>query len=211
MQIFGIFFTKYSPSSSCLGPSIRRSVFLQRLLIVLLYCHEALRSGLYKINWSHTWAQFSSTPRNRIEKVTLIDPAMLNLVKCWRWVLYTVVRKRLNSFFIFLGAQCVESGVSCTDCYQILLVLIEIPAVPMGTKFSRWRPPNNRIFVKGTIFFGHSVHGSVHRKSNLTIFQKDANFSAYYISVGSSACFGCWHPSSGAHKTVITASGIDLL
>ena len=27
------------------------------------------------------------------------------------------VLKRLNPFFIFLGAQCVESGVSCTDCY----------------------------------------------------------------------------------------------
>jgi hypothetical protein len=37
----------------------------------------------------------------------------------------------------------VESGVSCTDCYSIPLVLIEIPAVPVGTKISRWRPPNN--------------------------------------------------------------------
>jgi hypothetical protein len=28
------------------------------------------------------------------------------------------VRKRLYPYFIFfLGAQCVESGVSCTDCY----------------------------------------------------------------------------------------------
>ena len=29
------------------------------------------------------------------------------------------VRKRLYPFFLFffLGAQCVESGVSCTDCY----------------------------------------------------------------------------------------------
>ena len=30
-----------------------------------------------------------------------------------------------------------------------------------------------------------------------------------YISVGSSTCFGCWHPSSGACIAVITASGID--
>ena len=28
-------------------------------------------------------------------------------------------------------------------------------------------------------------------------------------SVGSSTCFGCWHPSSGARTAVITASGID--
>jgi len=27
----------------------------------------------------------------------------------------------------------------------------------MGTKVSKWRPPNNRIFEKGTIFFGHPV------------------------------------------------------
>ena len=32
----------------------------------------------------------------------------------------------------------------------------------------------------------------------LTIFQQDATYSVYYISVGSSTCFGCWHPSSGA-------------
>ena len=32
-----------------------------------------------------------------------------------------------------------------------------------------------------------------------------------YISVGSSTCFRCWHPSSGAGTAVITASGIDEL
>jgi len=36
-------------------------------------------------------------------------------------------------------------------------------------------------------------------------------YSVYYISVGSSTCFGCWHPSSGAGTAVITASGIDWL
>jgi len=49
----------------------------------------------------------------------------------------------------------------------------------------------------------------MHRESNLTIFQLDATYSVYYITVGSSTCFGCWHPSSGAGTTVITASGID--
>jgi hypothetical protein len=39
--------------------------------------------------------------------------------------------------------------------------------------------------------------------------QQDSTYSVYYISVGSSTCFGCWHPSSGARTTVITASGID--
>jgi len=45
--------------------------------------------------------------------------------------------------------------------------------------------------------------------NNLTIFQLDATYSVYYITVGSSTCFGCWHPSWGARTTVITVSGID--
>ena len=53
------------------------------------------------------------------------------------------------------------------------------------------------------------IHGSVHRESKLIIVQLDATHSVYYISVGSSTCFACWHPSSGARTAVITASGID--
>jgi len=49
----------------------------------------------------------------------------------------------------------------------------------------------------------------VHHESNLTIFQLDATYSVYYITVGSSTCFGCRHPSSGARTTVNTASSID--
>jgi len=49
----------------------------------------------------------------------------------------------------------------------------------------------------------------VHCESNLITVQQDATYSVYYISVGSSTCFGCSHPLSGAHTTVITASGID--
>ena len=48
-----------------------------------------------------------------------------------------------------------------------------------------------------------------HVLSNLITVQQDATYSVYYISVGSSTCFGCWHPSSGARTTVITASSID--
>ena len=51
------------------------------------------------------------------------------------------------------------------------------------------------------------IHGSVHHESNLITVQQDATYSVYYISVGSSTCFGCRHPSSGARTTVITASG----
>jgi len=44
---------------------------------------------------------------------------------------------------------------------------------------------------------------------NLITVQQDATYSVCYISVGSSTCFECWHPSSGDRTTVITASGID--
>jgi len=53
------------------------------------------------------------------------------------------------------------------------------------------------------------IHGSVHHELSLIIVQQDVTYSVYYISVGSSTCFGCCHPSSGAHTTVITASGIN--
>ena len=43
------------------------------------------------------------------------------------------------------------------------------------------------------------------------IFQLDATYSVYYFTVGSSTCFLCWHPPSGARTTVNTASGIDQL
>jgi len=49
----------------------------------------------------------------------------------------------------------------------------------------------------------------VHRESNLITVQQDATYSVYYISEGSSTCFGFWHPSSGTRTTVIAASGID--
>jgi hypothetical protein len=45
--------------------------------------------------------------------------------------------------------------------------------------------------------------------ANLIIVQQDTTYSVYYVSVGSSTCFKCWHLSSGARTTVITASGID--
>ena len=38
---------------------------------------------------------------------------------------------------------------------------------------------------------------------NLITVQQDETYSVYYISVGSSTCFECWHPSSGACTTVM--------
>ena len=35
------------------------------------------------------------------------------------------------------------------------------------------------------------IHGSVDRESNFITVQQVAAYSVYYISVGSSTCFGC--------------------
>ena len=47
-------------------------------------------------------------------------------------------------------------------------------------------------------------------ENSITV-QRDATYPVYYTSVGSSTYFGCRHPSSRAHTTVITASIIDYL
>ena len=75
------------------------------------------------------------------------------------------------------------------------------------------------LLVQQVLEWGYSVvklfmsefytHESTHRESNLITVQKDAAYSVYYITVGSSTCFRCRHPSSGAGTAVITASGID--
>jgi len=54
------------------------------------------------------------------------------------------------------------------------------------------------------------VHGSVHHKSILINVQRDATISSLYFILLQyhSTCFRCHpHPSSGVHKTVVTASG----
>jgi len=60
------------------------------------------------------------------------------------------------------------------------------------------------IYINDFLYFYINV--SMHRESNLIIVQQDATYSVYYISVGSSTCFECRHPSSGAGTAVIHKS-----
>ena len=54
-----------------------------------------------------------------------------------------------------------------------------------------------------------NVYGSVHRKYIPVYIQQDATSHSPFISGNCSTCFGWYlHPSSGAHTTVFTASGI---
>jgi len=69
----------------------------------------------------------------------------------------------------------------------------------------------NDMYIKQNKSGNFLIHGTVHRESNLITVQQDATYSVYYIFVGSSTCFGCWHPSSGVRTTVNTAFNIDQL
>jgi hypothetical protein len=54
-----------------------------------------------------------------------------------------------------------------------------------------------------------NVYGSVHRKYIPIYIQQDATLHILFISGNCYTCFGWYfHPSSGAHTTVSTASGI---
>ena len=68
------------------------------------------------------------------------------------------------------------------------------------------------VYCQGDMFrplLGHLQALWENRSKNIIIVQQGATFSVYYISVDSSTCFGCWHPSSGARTAVSTASGVD--
>jgi len=63
------------------------------------------------------------------------------------------------------------------------------------------------LHLVGYLYYWQMGFNSVFK--GLITVQQDMTYSVYCISVGSSTCFGCWHSSSGARTTVITASGID--
>ena len=64
-------------------------------------------------------------------------------------------------------------------------------------------------YTKREIIHIFYLHGSVHRKYIPICIQQDANLQQFIISENCSTCFGCYfYPSSGAHTTVSTASGM---
>ena len=73
----------------------------------------------------------------------------------------------------------------------------------------RLRYPWDLWFCRMYLTFGKFyIHVSVHRNSILTRSNKLQQYAGIYLLHNYSTCFGCRsHPSSGAHKTVTTASG----
>jgi len=120
---------------------------------------------------------------------------------------YTL-RKSLRCFHLHitslvLALMCylckLQNFCCCKDNYEIILIFVTVPV----------------LFWSGGGGVHFDSHSYPHFNSKeqclylIIVFQQDVTYSVYYISVDSSTCFGCWHPSSGARTTVITASGID--
>ena len=97
-----------------------------------------------------------------------------------------------------------EHHAKCKSLYKRRILCLQCKV--NLTLCKNWRHVAESQYISTFFFY---IHGSVHRESNLITVQQDATYSVYYISVGGSTCFGCWHPPSGARTTVITASGID--
>ena len=105
-------------------------------------------------------------------------------------------------------AACVTAAQQCSVLLTLpsasgcrYATILASPHLQLTHRLQAWLA-----FRKVYCFTKFYIHGSVHRESNLIIY---ATYSVYYISVGSTTCFGCWHPSSGAGTAVITASAID--
>jgi len=52
------------------------------------------------------------------------------------------------------------------------------------------KPPPQK-YKTSTVEHEFFICGSVHRESNLITVHQDVTYLVYYISVGSSTCFGC--------------------
>jgi len=81
--------------------------------------------------------------------------------------------------------------------------------VPVTIKFNPLNAELNPICHLLVLLGDLNVYGSVHCKYIPIYIQQDATLHSSFISGNCSTCFGWYfHPSSGAHTTVCTASGI---
>ena len=114
-------------------------------------------------------------------------------------VQYRATTCSLQFVVVYRGCQYVDSG--STVKYHIIGNIC-LPT-SMGAKrgwccVRVWLYFAKELFQQAANFF--YIRGSMHCESNLITVQQDATYSVYYFSVGIFACFGCWHPSSGARK-----------
>jgi len=71
------------------------------------------------------------------------------------------------------------------------VLIPSMPAMGVPQLCSMHYRGSNPVHGTVSVFILFYIHGSVYRESNLITVQQDAIYSVYYISVGSSTCFGC--------------------
>jgi len=175
------------------------------ILVCTVWSLTALPQGLlrtqFQLDCDHVlWRYLQFVHANSYKWVkfwnTALFPCVLrNAILMW----FYHTRGGLNPFLV-TSAKLRKAIVS------FVMSVCTCPSVRMNNS-----APTGRIFLKFDIwvFLEFYIHGPVHRESNLLTVRQDATYPVYYFSVGSSTCFGCWHPSSGAGTAVITACGID--
>ena len=97
----------------------------------------------------------------------------------------------------------------------LFFILFYLSCLNTWVKLPPWKLKTclySRLFeheVWNNFIFKFNIHGSVHRKYIPKYIQQDATLHSLFISGNCSICFGWYlHPSSGAHTTVSTPSGI---
>jgi hypothetical protein len=101
--------------------------------------------------------------------------------------------------------------------YKFVASVMNCMLFPTRVNVAGFRGPNSlwqnkRASPRYSIYsFSFYIQGSVHHEYRSIIIQHDATIYSLFISVNCSKCFGSYlHPSSGAHVTVSTVSGISV-
>ena len=134
------------------------------------------------------------------------------------WYSYT---RLLALVTVCASVRCIVEHDSCHWCYRLpvftpLFIQFNFHYLIQAPEWSEFLTDVGFLWDKaavsrGTIkwTFSFKVYGSVHRKYIPIYIQQDATLHSLFISGNCSTCFGWYlHPSSGAHTTVSTASGI---
>jgi hypothetical protein len=153
---------------------------------------------------AHAYYQASATvwePRSS----GMLHSVNWSLPTFWYNLLVPPSRVKQSSWTVLWNVQSI---LHCKNAvYFVYLWLVSHPMVSV-THFRIHRMHVWRTSFPWDILV-FNVYGSVHRKNIPVCIQQDATLHSLFISGNCSTCFGWYfHPSSGAHTTISTASGI---
>ena len=126
------------------------------------------------------WWLFTNQHGITFQKTCIIFYVVFSFKHLYTHVLYKTITIHIIAPHIFVTTLkkfifydlTHKSGCLNSSCYRKILLLV-------SRVMKIWR--KNKFYI----------HGSMHRESNLITVQQDATYSVYYISAGSSTCFGC--------------------